>query len=153
MPIYFFDTSALVKRYRPEDGTSVVDALFDEQGSACLISRLGVIETISALAMKVRAGEITVDDYAVSRRKFLGEISGRTISAIRLLVGHYRLAERLVDRYATTRRLRTLDALQLSVAIDLRTRGRINSFVCADQTLCDIAQQEGVSVINPVART
>jgi hypothetical protein len=152
VPSYFFDTSALVKRYRPEDGTTEVDVLFGEQDSVRLVSRLGVIETVSALATKVRTGEITPDDYIVSRKRFLAEISGRTITVLRLLVGHYRIAERLIDRHSPTVRLRTLDALQLSVALDLRNKQRMDSFVCADQVLCDLAQREGLVVINPGLR-
>jgi hypothetical protein len=47
-------------------------------------------------------------------------------------------------------RLRTLDALQLAVAIDLRSRGPSVTFVCADVVLCALAKSEGLSVINLV---
>lgn len=152
MPKYFFDTSALVKRYCPEVGTAVVDSLFATQGDTRIVSRLCVIETVSALAMKVRMGELTAEDYSLTRKKFLSEISGGTIAAARILAAHYRLAERLIHRHATTQKLRTLDALQLGIAIDLRDKGRIDSFVCADESLCAIARDEGFSIVNPSVR-
>jgi len=42
-----------------------------------------------------------------------------------------------------------LDALQLSVALDLRHRGMLDYFVCADKDLCEVAKSEGLAVINP----
>lgn len=106
---------------------------------------------MSALALKVRTGELLLADYIVTRKKFLGEVSQGTLKVVRLLVAHYRNAERLVDRYATSRRFRTLDALQLSVALDLRQQGRVDTFVCADQALCEVASLENLATLNPLA--
>ena len=150
---YFVDTSALVKRYRPEQGTDRIDTLFAEPASAVLISRLGIVETISGLALKVRIGELLHSDYAVARKKFLGDIADGTIKTVRLLVAHYRHAERLVDLHAPARRFRTLDALQLSVALDLLRQRRIDTFVCADQSLCEIAKLENLAVVNPLSNS
>jgi hypothetical protein len=62
---------------------------------------------------------------------------------------HYREAERLIVAYRR-RRFRTLDALQLAVALDLRRRDMIEYFVCADTRLCETAQEEGLLILNPV---
>lgn len=153
MPQYFFDTSALVKRYRTEAGTDAVDTLFADAASTFVISRLGIVETISALALKVRSGELSMDDYALTRKKFLGDVAQRNFTVVRLLVAHYRNAERLIDRHAPTQRFRTLDALQLSTASELRRQGRIDAFVCADQPLCEVAASEGLTVVNPLAHS
>jgi hypothetical protein len=150
MSRYFFDTSALVKRYRFEPGTEVVDRLFRDADSSFAISRLGVIETISALALKVRLNELPLGDYVIARKRFLGDVSEHTLLVARLLVGHYRNAERLIDQHGTERRLRTLDALQLSIALDLHQHGRIEIFVCADAILCEIAAIHGVATLNPL---
>ena len=148
---YFVDTSALVKRYRAEQGTDRIDALFADSSSAFLISRLGLVETISALALNVRVGQLQHSDYVVARKKFLGDVVDGTIKAVRLLVAHFRQAERLIDCHATSRRLRTLDALQLSAGLDLFKAGRIDTFVSADQSLCEIAALENLPVINPLS--
>ena len=150
---YFFDTSALVKRYRSEQGTDVVDGLFADAESSFVISRLGIIETISALALKVRVGELEFSEYGIARKRFLGDVSQGTLKVVRLLVAHYRGAERLIDRYATLRRFRTLDALQLSTAFDLWQHGVIDVFVCADQALCEIAALENIATLNPIVVT
>jgi predicted nucleic acid-binding protein len=55
----------------------------------------------------------------------------------------------LIEKYAFDRRLRALDALQLAVALELRNQGLIDHFVAADETLCQVAELEGFSVLNP----
>ena len=61
----------------------------------------------------------------------------------------FALAQRLVERYAFDRRLRTLDEVQLEVAIGLRAQGLIETFVAADKVLYEVAALEGLSVLNP----
>jgi hypothetical protein len=50
MARYFFDTSALVKRYHAESGSSEVRRLLTEPGADCLISRLATVEMLSGFA-------------------------------------------------------------------------------------------------------
>jgi hypothetical protein len=45
--------------------------------------------------------------------------------------------------------LRIFDALQLAVAVKLLQRGILHDFVAVDEVLCNIAQMEELSVINP----
>lgn len=151
MACYYFDTSALVKRSHAEEGTAVVDRLFTEADSIVVISRLGIVETVSALAMRVRTGELPLADFSLVRKRFLGEVSHGSLKVFRLLVGHFESAERLIERHAPTRRLRTLDALQLAVALDLYKQRRIDMFVSADRTLCEIATLESVPALDPLS--
>jgi len=58
-------------------------------------------------------------------------------------------AANLLERYGFDFRLRTLDALQLAVAIKLKRKGKLDFFVSADKILCDVAALEGCSVVNP----
>src|SRR5713226_885454 len=53
------------------------------------------------------------------------------------------LAERLIRRIGLAKNLRTLDALQLAVAINLNEPGEPIDFVCADHALCTLASAEG----------
>jgi predicted nucleic acid-binding protein len=62
---------------------------------------------------------------------------------------HYQAASDLIGKHAMSRQLRTLDALQLAVALHVHQRLPIDSFVCADQRLCDVAALEGLAVIRP----
>jgi hypothetical protein len=62
---------------------------------------------------------------------------------------HYKLADQLLQKHGMTSKLRTLDSLQLATALDLRARAMLDHFVSADVSLCKIAADEGLSVINP----
>ncbi|HEV2949995.1 MAG TPA: type II toxin-antitoxin system VapC family toxin [Gemmataceae bacterium] len=147
----FWDTSALVKHYHPELGTSEVDDLLQRGASRHAISRLGVTETFSVFAGKVRAGLITLPDFEQLCRRFLADTRGKVISVARLLVAHHKEAERLLRLYGPQpgQGLRALDSLQLAVALDLRKRGAIDTVISADSRFLAAARAEGVPVINP----
>jgi uncharacterized protein len=61
--IYFFDTSALVKRYHREVGTDVIDDAFAQVSAMNVMSDISVIELYSAFTKKIRLGEITKGDF------------------------------------------------------------------------------------------
>ena len=52
MPAYFFDTSAPVKFYHDEDGSDEVRTVIRGLGSETYISRLALVEMLSAFAGK-----------------------------------------------------------------------------------------------------
>lgn len=62
---------------------------------------------------------------------------------------HGRNAVRLLVQHATKRALRTLDALQLAIAMDLKGRRSLHYFVCADDKLDKIAKLEKIAFLNP----
>ena len=62
-------------------------------------------------------------------------------------------ARLLIGKYGYTRRLRTLDAIQLAVALDLHRQGLADMFVVADKFLAEVAALEGLAVENPEAET
>lgn len=62
---------------------------------------------------------------------------------------HFKDAEHLIGKHSFTRRLRTLDALQLAVALDLASQTLLDHFVIADRALGEVAALEGLSVIDP----
>jgi hypothetical protein len=147
MADYFLNSSAVGKNYHVEVGTAEVERLLKEPGDRHFISRLTVIEVPSIFAGKVRTGAITEADFQLLRRRFLTDVTKRQFHVIRLTGFHYHEAERLINQHAPRRSLRTLDALQLAVALDLRRRGMLDHFVCADKSFCAVARIEGLSVI------
>jgi len=52
-------------------------------------------------------------------------------------------------QYGNRKGLRTLDALQLAVALDVKSRVGLDAFVVADVACAEIAQAQGLSVTNP----
>ena len=151
MPDYLFDSSALAKNYHAELGTPEVERILREPGSRFFISRLTVIEMQSVFAGKVRTGTIAAPEFQSLRRRFLTDVSRRRLLIVRMTGLHYQVAERLIRIHGATLRLRTLDATQLSVALELHERGLLDHFVCADRGFIPAAIAEGLSVINPEA--
>src|SRR3954462_83072 len=149
MPRVFFDTSALVKNYHVEGGTPQVRAIFGTAGSEFFISRLPPVEMLSGFAGKVRTGALSSTDYGTLRKGFLADIRRKTLRPLRVLNAHYQLAGDLIGKHAMSRQLRTLDAIQLAVALHFHRSFPLDHFVCADQRLCDVARLEGLSVIQP----
>jgi predicted nucleic acid-binding protein len=146
---YFFDTSALAKHYHPETGTARVDAILSTASASHFISRLGAVELLSVFAGTVRTGAIVAADLALLRRRFQADVASGLLRPVRLQAAHFQGAERLLLHYGPAQSIRTLDALQLAVALDLRARSLIDHFVCADRRLLAVATAEGLSVIDP----
>ena len=149
MTRYFFDTSALVKRYHDESGAPEVRRLLTEPGAECVISRLATVEMLSGFAGKVRTRFFSTAAFTRLRSQFLADVRKRVVRPIRIVNAHYQLAGDLISQHGMSRQLRTLDAVQLAVALRLHQVAPIDQFDCADQRLCDIALLEGLAVFNP----
>ncbi|MEO6807524.1 MAG: type II toxin-antitoxin system VapC family toxin [Isosphaeraceae bacterium] len=149
MPRSYFDTSALVKNYHVEGGTPQVQAILASPGSEFFISRLAAVEMLSGFAGKVRTGTLSSTDFGILRKRFFADVRRKTLRPLRVLNAHYQLAGDLIGKHAMSRQLRTLDAIQLAVALHFHQSFPLDHFVCADQRLCDVARLEGLSVIQP----
>ncbi len=148
MPERFFDTSSAVKHYRVELGTPKVDAFLAEVGSQHYFSALSVVEVHSAFARFVRTGHITAAEFQRLQGRFLADIAGGLWQVVPIAADHLHNAQRLLAQYALKTSLRTLDAIQLAVAL-LHSGGPLDAFVCADANLCQVALMEGLVVENP----
>ncbi len=81
MAFYFFDTSALVKRYHRESGSGQVDAIFDDRDNALIISELALVELASALRRRQNRGEIAVQALNDALTYFDHEVSSDLVVA------------------------------------------------------------------------
>lgn len=149
MAVYFFDTSALVKLYHAEDGTPIVDQIANSADSLIRISRLTVAEMTSAFAIKVRTQSVSRQDAELCLRQFSSDVATGKLQVFSIGEPEFATAELLVERHAFNLRLRTLDALQLAVALQLRNHNLIDILVAADTIFCEIARLEGLTVVNP----
>ena len=78
MAAFFLDTSALVKRYATETGTAWVKALIDPAvGNRIYVARITEVETVAALARKLRGNHITSSDATTAISPLEDEIKGR----------------------------------------------------------------------------
>ena len=151
MPGYFLDTSALAKLYHPEIGSARMESLAQSTGAQMIISELSLIEIESVFAAKVRTGAVARTALDHLRGLFSADIAQGRLDVVVLARRHFRNAGALGRRYGVDHALRTLDALQVSVAVDLWQRGITSELVASDRNLCKVATLEGLSVINPSA--
>ena len=149
MPRYFFDCSALAKLYHKEIGSEFVDRILSEPGSQHFISRLTIVEMESVFAAKARTGEIDRQAVLIARRRLEADLGRRRLWVAAVNDQHFRDARQLLVKYGVIEALRTLDGLQLSVALGLKRAGLATVFVAADQRLCRVATLEGFAVANP----
>ena len=152
MANYFYDASALVKRYHTELGSKKINQFFEYE-SRHFIAELTVIEIHAAFSKKRLMNEIGTDEELQRvRAQFSNDIKNQKIAVVRVYSKHYREAERLVRKYGTNPAIgiiRSLDALQLAIALDFSNRIEIDCFLSADRRQCNVAKKEGLNVLNP----
>lgn len=139
----------MAKHYHLEIGSAEVDRHWADTIRDLFVSRIGVVEAISVFAGKVRNGELAPSGFAVLRKRFLSDMGSGRPKLVRLVVAHFKEADRLISQHGLTRRIRTLDALQLAVALDLQHRGLIDQLVSSDKHLLLVAAAEGIPVFDP----
>ena len=142
MTFYFFDTSALVKRYHMESGSERVNAIFGDQDNILIISELAIVELASALQRKQNRGEVTFQTMNDALAQFANEVlSDLLVAGFRS--GFIQQVRELVLQHG----VRTLDVLQLTSALEFRTLAPV--FVCADAKLRQAASDVGLAALDP----
>lgn len=149
---YFFDTSALVKRYVNESGSPWVQSICDPLvGNQIIISRLTFVELHSALAKSYRMR--LIDQQQLSLLATLVERDTR--KQYHQIVMHrsiYSLAARLTLNFAA-KGLRAYDAMQLACALYTNHHSQTPFyFVTGDDILRDVADQVAIATIDPSAQ-
>ena len=81
----------------------------------------------SAMAQRIRTGELSSSDATAVLRRFRSDIRLRRFKVVALTVRHYEMAEALLDTHGPANGLRTLDSLHLAVALSLQA-GRAGRF-------------------------
>lgn len=149
---YFFDSSALVKRYVPETGTAWVRSIVDPKSRHTIfIAHVTQIELVSAAMRRSRDGSISIRT-ARAVRLVMDRHTSRQYSVIGLTSAVVSLAEHLLEIHP----LRAYDSVQLASALESNRRlvlAGLNSltFVSSDSRLLSIATAEGLPTDDPNA--
>lgn len=150
MPAYFFDSSAAVKRYVRETGTSWIISLFRQTpANVFYAARITSAEVISATARRRRGLSLTVKQAGHAKRRFKRDFHSRFFK-IEIDAQIVEKAEDLAEKHF----LRGYDAVQLAAALkaqSIRTVGGGSPliFICADNALRQAAVAEGLTVDDP----
>ena len=149
MPGYYFDTSAIVKRYVPETGAAWVRGIVDDDANQMSIVDLTRAEVAGALARRTREGVIALDE----RDDLLREFHRHCTERYRPVPAGHEVIDRAVQ--LTQRHpLRAYDAVQLGTSL-IVNQALLDSglpeltFVCADDRLLEAAEVEGLAVDDP----
>ncbi|WP_447972325.1 type II toxin-antitoxin system VapC family toxin [Nitrospira sp. Kam-Ns4a] len=144
MPIYYFDTTALVKRYSPERGTNVVNRLLTKRGRVAILGTPVIPEFYALLAAKAHQGELTRDDWYSVVFKFESECGRGLFQYVAPQPQTYASTKELILEYPY---LRAVQALHAALALELRPL-RL-SVVSSDQRLLEACRPLGLPTINP----
>lgn len=149
--LYYFDSSAVVKRYAPEKGSAWVKGIAEpDSGNTIYIGQIGIVEIAAALSRKIRTNELTREDYEAALNLFLLDVRNEKY-VVGLLSDHtIQAAVDLTKRHP----LRAYDAVHLTIAIGLNVallaaESPPLTFVSADKILCEAAGKEGLATDNP----
>lgn len=146
MAAHYFDSSAWVKHYVVEPGTPAVDALLVANGPH-FVARLGVVELHAAFAKRVRMRQLTPAEFAANLQTVRADILSGTVQVVQLTRGRFGDAARLIVRFGLQHNLRSLDALQLAVALRLQAVHPALTVVSADQAQLGVAAALGLHTI------
>lgn len=159
MGLYFFDSSALVKRYARETGTAWVISLTDPAAANSLyVARITGAEVVAAIHKKVRKKEVAVADAAAAIANFRHDF----FNQYNVLEVTEQIVNKAMDLIGA-HPLRGYDGVQLAAAADVHEQSVAQIIalgipppgpsplvlVSADDDLNAAASAEGLVVEDP----
>ncbi len=150
MAAYFFDSSAIVKRYLVEVGTPWVTAIVDlAAGNRVYLARITFVEVISAITRKVRGSGLS----SAGATKEISDFRQDFANEYFIIELNPTLIESAAD-LAESHALRAYDAVQLTAALTINAELIASgvpgiTLVSADGPLNTAAIAEGLAVDDP----
>lgn len=153
MALYYCDTSALVKYYVTEPGSTWMRQLIEERDAdaarfrhVILIAEITQVEVAAGIAIIERVGRIRRSERDRAYAHFIAQCVHR-YAILSLTTADLETAAALTQRHP----LKAYDAVQLAVALRYHRvlAAHPLTFVCGDNTLITAAQSEGLSTANP----
>lgn len=147
MTVYYFETSALVKRYLEEQGSKQVNRLFESRTDqdAFASSRFTTLEVEATVARLHRANLLSEQLYGSILSAYLSDLEGFFL-VLPISGSLLSSSVEAVKNYA----LRAGDAIHLATV--LRIRDSLNedvTLVTSDQELVQAGAEAGLTVIDP----
>ena len=149
MTNYYFDASALVKRYINEAGSQWIRGLFSERDASFFVVHIAIVEVVGAFTRRRCENVLTSGEY----QELLAAFRMHCVRDYRLIAAVGNVIDStsyILERHP----LRALDAIHLSAALTVEQQLRANHlsplvFLCADDRLLVAATAEGLTVDNP----
>jgi uncharacterized protein len=150
MSYYFLDSSALVKRYVPEQGTNWIRSIATPiSGNTIFVAHITQVEIVSAVMRRSRSGSVAVR-VAQAIRRLMERHASREYVVVTLADVIVERAKNLLEAHP----LRAYDAVQLATSLEVNARlsaAGLNSlvFISADTRLLAVAGAEGLAIEDP----
>jgi predicted nucleic acid-binding protein len=150
MAAYFFDSSALAKRYVAETGTPWVQSLADPaSGNSLFVARITLVELVSAITRRQRNGDLTAADATSALTDVKADFAS-DYQVIEVTATLVTAASALAEKHA----LRGYDAVQLAAALEVNaayvSAGQPSvTLISADLDLNTAGVAEGLNVDDP----
>lgn len=148
--VFYLDSSALVKRYLIEPGSSWIVALCrPSTGNTIATGQITKAEVAATFARKHRNDNLSQSNYAIA----LQDLTHHFVYQYLILDTNQAIVDLAVD-LTQRQKLRGYDAIQLASALTLnnvltQAQSIPLTFVAADDDLLQTAQNEGLSTDNP----
>jgi predicted nucleic acid-binding protein len=143
--VTYLDTSALVKRFVSEPGSSEIQSLLTE-GEPVASATIAYVELYSGLTRRHREGGLSHGQYRLACRRV--ERDWMALVKVELGAEILSSARGLIQRHG----LRAFDAIHLASALGLQAAANEPvTFVAADQRLLRAATGERLATVNPEA--
>ena len=151
MRIFYFDASALAKRYVKEKGSEIVLRIFSAVAVVNMRAlMIGLAEVVSIFVRKKNGGVISHELFRASlllfKQEILENLHFKKLEADSILISR---AIPLIEKHS----INSTDACVLRSAMDIaafeKERGNALSLVTADKRLDAAAKAEGLHTINP----
>ncbi len=147
MPAYFLDTSAIVKRYVQETGTSWIRNLAaPASGHFLYVARIADVEVAAALARRRQQASLSPAEAAAALSQFRQDLA-QDYRVLEISIPLLRRAARIADMHV----LRAYDAVQLAASLEVRSQVPRLVLISADADLNSAALAEGLPVEDPNA--
>jgi len=146
-PIYYLDTSALVKRYKTEQGSETINELFNGKSpdEVFVCSQFAAVEIEATLSRALKAKLLNRRAYAAILGRLAEDLS-ETIMMHPVSSAVLSHATELARRYA----LRAGDAVHMATALRVRRAALMGIIIVAsDDELLDAVKSEGLEGLDP----
>ncbi len=144
MPYFYFDSTALIKRYSRERGTQLVNKLLVKRGKVALVPTQGMAEMYAVLANQAKKELLTRDDWYSVVFRFELEASQGLFHFVAPTHDTFLSVKELSMHHPN---LRAAQLMHLALAVELKPL-RL-TMVSSDKELLEACRPYGIKQVNP----
>lgn len=146
---FYFDTAALWKFYRDEEGSLNIRRLVSSLSSPVFVSSLTALEFFSILMKYRRKGYLKQRTVRKFVRRMRRDIGSRYFTPVPIREACFRRAERILLEHGHRDSIGSNDGLHLAIVENARLTFRNLTFVTSDRPLKNVCEKIGIPYYDP----